>query len=373
MQYRLFGRTGLFVSALGFGAGSFGKARMGGDVSAADAQRMVGIAMDAGVNFFDTSNVYGGGESEIVLGKSLGARRKDVVLATKVHARVGPGPNDVGQSRVHVMRALEASLKALGTDWIDLYQLHQFDPHTQLDDVMRTLDDAIRQGKIRYAGCSNFMAWQIMKASKAAALAGGENFASVQAWYSPAGRDIERELVPLVIDQKLALIAFSPLAGGFLSGRITRDRDPEPGTRRSRVDFPPLERERAYRVVDVLSTVAARQGATVPQAAYAWLMAQPHLTVALLGAERIDEVESNLGAVDLQLTAEDLREIDAASALLREYPSWATDLSAPREPLSAPREPLSAPREPLSAPREPLSAPREPSVAPCEPLPKESA
>lgn len=334
MQYRPFGRTGLFASALGFGAGSFGKARLGGDVSEADAARMVGVAIDAGVNFFDTSNVYGGGESEVALGRALGARRKDVLVATKVHARVGPGPNDVGQSRVHIMRALESSLKALGTDWIDLYQLHQFDPYTRLDDVMRTLDDAIRQGKVRHAGCSNFMAWQIMKASKAAALAGLEDFCSVQAYYSPVGRDIERELAPLVKDQQMALIAFSPLAGGFLSGRITRDRAPEAGTRRARIDFPPLDRERAYRVVDALAAVAARHGATVPQVAVAWLITQPHLTVALLGAERIEEVESNLRATELALSSEDLAAIDAASALPREYPSWATDLSAPREPLT---------------------------------------
>jgi aryl-alcohol dehydrogenase-like predicted oxidoreductase len=333
VQYKPFGRTGLFASGLGFGAGSFGKARMGGDVSDADAKRMVSIALDAGVNFFDTSNVYGGGESELMLAKALGARRKDVLLATKVHARVGPGANDVGQSRVHIMRALEASLKALGTDWIDLYQLHQFDPYVRADDVMRTLDDAIRQGKVRYAGCSNFMAWQIMKASKAAALAGCEDFVSVQAWYSPVGRDIERELVPLLNDQQLALIAFSPLAGGFLSGKITREKKPAPGTRRARIEFPPLDMERAYRVVDVLAGIAVRRGATVPQLAYAWLLAKPHLTVALLGAERVDEVEQNLKAVELQLAPEELAAIDAASALPREYPSWATDLSAPREPL----------------------------------------
>jgi len=306
---------------------------LGGGVDQTVADRMVALARDTGVTLFDTSDVYGQGESEVMLGKALGAHRKDVIISTKVHARTGPGPNEVGQSRVHMMRRLENSLRALKTDWIDVYQIHQFDPLTDFDEVLRTLDDAVHQGKVRYIGCSNLMAWQVMKASKIAALRGYAEFESVQAYYSVVGRDIERELVPLIVDQNLALMAYSPLSGGLLSGEITRERAPAEGTRRSRFDFPPVDRERAYRTIDALLAVAARHGTTVPCVSFAWLLHQPHLTCALVGADSVEQLADNLGAANVKLTPEDLAEIDSASRLPREYPYWATDLSASRTPL----------------------------------------
>jgi aryl-alcohol dehydrogenase-like predicted oxidoreductase len=333
MKYRQFGRTGLFVSPLALGTIGFGKANLGESITQAEAERMVATAIDAGVNLFDSSNVYGGGQAEGMLGRALGAKRKQVLVSTKVHARVGPGPNDVGQSRVHMMRALENSLRELNTDWIDLYQIHQFDPLTPFEEVLRTLDDAIRQGKVRYIGCSNLLAWQVMKASKVAAQHGFEEFVSVQAYYSPAGRDIERELVPLIVDQRLALLAYSPLAGGLLTGQITRERKPDSSTRRGATNFPPVDMERGYRLIDTLLAIARRHGSTVPRVALAWLIAQPHLSSAIMGADNMAQLQDNLGAADLALTPDEVAEIEAVSRLPREYPSWATDLSAPRTPL----------------------------------------
>ncbi len=334
MQYQQFGKTGLFVSRLCLGTGTFGKARLGTGISQAEADRMVGQALDAGINLFDTSDVYGGGEAEVMLGKALGKRRREAVVATKAHARTGQGPNDVGQSRVHLMQALERSLKELGTDCIDLYQMHQPDPYTRFEESLRTLDDAIRQGKVRYIGCSNLMAWQVMQASKVAALNGFEEFASIQAYYSVAGRDIEREIAPLAVDQKLALLIYSPLAGALLTGAIRRDKAADPGTRRSIVQFPPVEMDRAYAVIDVLEKAAARHGATVPRVALAWLLHRPFVTSVIIGARTAPQLQENILAAGLELTAEDLKEIDAASRLPVEYPSWSRDLSAPREPLT---------------------------------------
>ena len=336
MKYRRFGRTGLFVSPLALGTIGFGKANLGESITQAEADRMVAAAIDMGVNLFDTSNVYGGGQAEGMLGRALGGRRKDVLVSSKVHARKGPGPNDVGQSRVHLMRALEDSLRALDTDWIDLYQIHQFDPLTPFEDLLRTLDDAVRQGKVRYIGCSNLLAWQVMKASKVAALHGLEEFVSVQAYYSPAGRDIERELVPLIVDQQLALLAYSPLAGGLLTGQITRQRKPDSTTRRGKTNFPPVDMERGYKLIDTLLEIGSGHDATVAQVALAWLIAQPHLSSALIGADNLQQLQSNLRAAELKLSSEELAQIEAVSRLPREYPSWATDLSAPRTPIENP-------------------------------------
>jgi len=334
LEYRYLGKTGMAVSRLAFGAGGFGKGMLGvgPGTSQSEAERLVAMALDAGITLFDTADVYGGQASEGILGRALGARRQDIVLATKVHARTGPGPNEVGQSRVHMMRRLENSLRELGTDWIDLYQIHQFDPLTAFEESLRTLDDAVRQGKVRYIGCSNLMAWQIMKASKVAALRGWSEFASVQAYYSVVGRDIERELVPLVKDQDLGLLAYSPLAGGLLSGDISRERAPSDGTRRAEFDFPPMDWPRAYATIDAVAAIAARHDTTVPRIALAWLLSQSHLTSAIVGVEHAGQLTDNLGALQIALTSQDLAELDAASRLPREYPSWATDMSSPRAP-----------------------------------------
>ncbi|CAN7699188.1 aldo/keto reductase [Variovorax sp. OV084] len=326
MEYRLLGQTGVFVSRICLGTMTFGgsgqeRYRAIGGLALPQAKALVHIALDAGVNFFDTADVYAGGESESLLGEALGARRRDVILATKAHARMGPGPNEVGQSRLHLMRAIEDSLRRLGTDWIDLYQIHNFDPLTPIEVMLRTLDDAVRQGKIRHVGCSNLAAWQVMKALGFSAKQGLERFESLQAYYSLAGRDVERELVPMVQDQQLGLLAWSPLAGGFLSGKFDRaSSDPE--ARRAKVDFPPIDRERTYDVIDVLRTVAKRQKASVSQVALAWVLSRPGVTSVIVGAKREDQLRDNLGALTLQLESQDLEALDAASKLAPSYPGW---------------------------------------------------
>jgi aryl-alcohol dehydrogenase-like predicted oxidoreductase len=224
---------------------------------------LVGQSLDAGVNFFDTADVYSGGESEILLGKALGARRPDAVVATKVFGRMGPGPNQAGLSRLNIMHEAEASLKRLNTDYIDLYQIHGYDPVTPLEETLSALDNLVQQGKVRYIGCSNLAAWQIMKALGISELGRLEKFVTLQAYYSLAGRDIEREIVPLLNDQKMGLLPWSPLAGGFLSGKFTRAGATESDARRLKFDFPPVNVEKAYDIIDALQAIAARKQATL--------------------------------------------------------------------------------------------------------------
>ncbi|ETK35932.1 aldo/keto reductase [Microbispora sp. ATCC PTA-5024] len=330
----------MFVSRVSLGAMSFGGrgsqlwGAVGGlDVKETDA--LVGAALDRGVNLIDTADVYGDGESEELLGQVLGARRRDVVLATKTTARVGPGPNDSGQSRLHVMRSLEDSLRRLRTDHVDLYQIHNYDPYTPFEESLAALDDAVRQGKVRYAGASNLTAWQTMKALGVSGRRGWARFASLQSYYSLAGRDIEREILPLVRDQGLGLLVWSPLAAGLLSGKFGREGTADGEARRARFAFPPVDLERAYDVIDALRAVAARHGTTVARVALAWVLAQPGVTSAILGARRPEQLEENLAAVDLELTEEDLAELDGVSALPAEYPAWIQDGGAYRLPQTA--------------------------------------
>src|SRR5712691_5804905 len=256
MKHRLLADTGVFVSELCLGAMTFGgRGQMwevigGLDQSAVDA--IVHRALDAGINFFDTADVYSAGESETMLGKALAGKRGEVVLATKVRGRMGKGANQVGLSRLHIIEAVEASLRRLGTDWIDLYQIHRYDAHTNLEDTLRALDDLVRSGKVRYIGCSNLAAWQMMKALAISRSEGLERFRSTQSYYSLAGRDLEREMIPLLKDQGLGLLVWSPLAGGFLSGKFTRTSGDE-GARRAKFDFPPVNREKGFDVLDALS------------------------------------------------------------------------------------------------------------------------
>ena len=239
MRYSTFGRTGLFVSELCFGTMTFG-GKSGiwekiGNTAQQEADRLIGDALDAGINFFDTADVYSEGESERILGQALGSRRKDIVLASKVRLRTGPGPNDVGLSRAHILASIDESLRRLGTDWLDLYQIHGYDELTPLDETLRALDDVVRAGKVRYVGCSNLAAWQIAKANGLAAMHGWSRFESLQAYYTIAGRDLERELVPVLADQQMGLMVWSPLAGGLLSGKHTREQDGPAGSRRTNV------------------------------------------------------------------------------------------------------------------------------------------
>ncbi|WP_223640669.1 aldo/keto reductase [Corallococcus sp. EGB] len=325
MHYRPLGRTGLFVSELCFGAMTFGGEgywKNIGQQGQAEADALVGRCLDAGINFFDTANVYSYGQSEELLGKALAARRSQVVLATKVRGRMGPGQNEVGLSRYHVFDSVHASLKRLGTDHIDLLQIHGYDAATPLDETLRALDDLVRQGKVRYLGASNLAAWQLMKALGLSDHRGLSRFESLQAYYSIAGRDLERELVPLLKDQQVGLMVWSPLAGGFLSGKYRRNAEGPEGARRTTFDFPPVDRERAYNAIDVMDAVAKETGATVARVALAWLLHQPHVTTVILGAKTQAQLEDNLAATELRLSPEHLAKLDAVSRLPPEYPGW---------------------------------------------------
>jgi aryl-alcohol dehydrogenase-like predicted oxidoreductase len=327
VRYARLGSTGTLVSRICLGGANFGGANeppyavlggLGPDV----VRELVDAALDAGVNFIDTANTYAYGESEELLGKLLKGRRRDLVLASKVQNRVGPGPNHVGQSRVHIFNALEDSLRRLDTDYLDLYQVHSFDPLTTFDEVLGALDDAVHQGKVRYIGCSNLAAWQVMKALGVSARRGLASFVSVQAYYSLAGRDVEDELVPMIEDQGLALTVWSPLAGGFLSGKFTRHGTTEPDARRTQLDFPPLDDERAFDIVDVLASIGAAHRASAARVALAWLLAQPAVTSIVVGARRVDQLADNLAAVDLELTDDELASLDAVSRPPERYPGW---------------------------------------------------
>lgn len=335
MKYRTLADTGIFVSELCLGTMTFGgRGQMwevigGLDQSGVDA--LVHRALDAGINFVDTANVYSAGEAETMVGKALADRRHGVVLATKVRGRTGKGANDVGLSRLHIVEAVEASLTRLGTDHIDLYQIHRFDPLTSMEDTLRALDDLVRAGKVRYIGCSNLAAWQLMKALAISKAGGLERFRCTQSYYSLAGRDLEREMIPLLKDQGLGLLVWSPLAGGFLSGKFTRAAKDEAG-RRATFDFPPVNKERAYDIVEVMRVVARRSSATVPQVALAWVLAQEAVTSVIIGARNASQLDDNLKAVDVTLSREDLAALDEASRLVPEYPAWMDLLASDRRP-----------------------------------------
>ena len=325
MKYRQLADTGVFVSELCLGAMTFGgrggmwEVIAGLDQTGVDT--IVHRSIEAGINFIDTANVYAQGESETLLGQALKGRRHEVVLATKVRGRMGKGANDVGLSRLHIMQAVEASLTRLGTDYIDLYQVHRFDALTNLEDTLRALDDLVRSGKVRYIGCSNYAAWQIMKALAISKEQHLERFRCTQSYYSLAGRDLEREIVPLLKDQNLGLLVWSPLAGGFLSGKFTRNGGDE-AARRASFDFPPVNKEKAFDIIDVLVRIAGARGVSAAQVAIAWLLAQPVTTSVIIGARKLSQLDDNLKAVDLTLSAEELAELNAVSRLAPEYPAW---------------------------------------------------
>jgi aryl-alcohol dehydrogenase-like predicted oxidoreductase len=331
MNYRFLGRTGLRVSELCFGTMTFGGEgvyKAIGETAQADADRLVGACLDVGINFFDSADTYSWGRAEEILGKALGARRKQVVVATKVRGRVGPGPNDVGLSRGHIMDSVEGSLRRLGTDYIDLYQIHGFDARAPWEETLRALDDLVRTGKVRYIGASNLAAWQLMKALGISQRDGLERFETIQSYYSVAGRDLEREVVPLLESEHVGLLVWSPLAGGFLGGKFSRDQKGPQATRRASFNFPPVDETRGYAVLDALAEVAREQQASVARLALAWLLHQPVTTSVILGARNETQLRDNLAAVDVKLTAAQLERIDKASALPREYPGWMVNLQS---------------------------------------------
>jgi aryl-alcohol dehydrogenase-like predicted oxidoreductase len=332
MKYKPLGRTGLFVSEICLGTMTFGGRGelwpIIGQVDQAAANNLLRQSIDAGINFVDTADVYSEGESERILGraiKDVGVARKDVIVATKVRGRTGPGPNAVGLSRGHIMDAVKDSLTRLGTDYIDLYQIHGADLATPLEETLHALDDLVRAGHVRYVGCSNLMAWQIMKALGVSAAEGWARFETVQAYYSIAGRDIEREIVPLMAEEKLGLMVWSPLAGGLLSGKFRRDFAGPNDARRTRFDFPPVEREHAYDIVDAVRPIAERHGVSVARVALAWLLHQTSVMSVIIGAKTPEQLADNIAAADLVLSGDDLAILEKASALTPEYPRWMVD------------------------------------------------
>jgi aryl-alcohol dehydrogenase-like predicted oxidoreductase len=336
MRYNQLGNTGMFVSELCLGTMTFGAAGQNaqwGLIASLDQRgvnEIVGRSIDAGVNFFDTADVYSFGESERLTGqalKNLGVARKDVVIATKVYGEMGPGPNDRGASRGHIMDSVAASLERLQTDHIDLYQIHGTDGVTPIDETLRALDDLQRQGMVRYFGVSNWTAWRIAKALGVSEAKGWGRFETLQAYYSIAGRDLERELVPLMSEEKLGLMVWSPLAGGLLSGKYGRDANPNDG-RRVTFDFPPVDRERAWACIDVMRQIGEARGVSVARVALAWLLSKPHVMSVIIGARTAQQLEDNLAAADLQLSAEDIAQLDRVSALPPEYPGWMVERQA---------------------------------------------
>jgi aryl-alcohol dehydrogenase-like predicted oxidoreductase len=329
MEYATLGNTGLLVSKLCFGTMTFGDGRgifkAIGSVGQAGADELIKTSIDRGVNFFDTADNYTEGESEKILGqslKNLNIARRDVVIATKVYSRVGPGRNDIGASRGHIMDGVEASLRRLQTDHIDLYQIHGNDSVTPLEETLRALDALVQQGKVRYIGCSNWQAWKIAKSLGISEFRNLARFATLQAYYSIAGRDLEREIIPLLESEKVGLLVWSPLAGGLLSGKFSRTERKPTDSRRTLYDFPIVDKERAWKILDVMAEIAKSHGCSSARIAIAWLLAQPAVTSVIIGAKRLDQLQDNLAAVELTLSPDELSQLDEGSALPPEYPGW---------------------------------------------------
>jgi aryl-alcohol dehydrogenase-like predicted oxidoreductase len=329
MKYATLGNTGLLVSKLCFGTMTFGDGRgmykAIGAVGQAAADELVKTSIESGINFFDTADVYTQGESENILGqsfKNLNIARHQVVIATKVYGRVGPGRNDVGASRGHIMDGVEASLRRLQTDHIDLYQIHANDSVTPVEETLRALDTLVQQGKVRYIGCSNWQAWKIAKALGICEFKNLARFDTLQAYYSIAGRDLEREIVPLLESERVGLLVWSPLAGGLLSGKFSRSNQKPADSRRSDFDFPIVDKERTWKILEVMAPIAKAHECSPARVSLAWLLAKPVVTSVIIGAKRHDQLQDNLAAIKLTLTHDELRRLDEVSALPPEYPGW---------------------------------------------------
>ena len=326
MKYKILGNTGLKVSTLCLGTMNYGgKGFFGymGNLDQKEIDEQIKTVTEAGVNFIDTANIYSEGLSEVMIGqaiKNLGINRDDLVLATKVRGTMGKGQNDLGLSKKHLIQQVEGSLKRLGTDYIDLYQIHTADPLTPIEETIRTLDDLVRSGKIRYFGASNIAAWQLMKGLAYSKYNHLDSFASLQANYSLDVRDAERELVPLLLDQKVGMMVWSPLSGGLLTGKYKRDGQKEEG-RLNSFPFPPFHEERAYDVLDVLSPMAKQKNVSIAQLALAWLLHQPVVSSIIIGATKLHQLEDNLKAVDVTFTTDELNLLHEVSKLPVEYPA----------------------------------------------------
>jgi aryl-alcohol dehydrogenase-like predicted oxidoreductase len=305
--------------------GGSGLFKMIGGSNQDEADELVKSCIDSGINFFDTADVYSEGGSEEILGqsfKNLGIARKDVVIATKCFGRVGPGYNDIGASRKHIIEAVDASLRRLQTDYIDLYQIHGNDAITPVEETLRALDTLVNQGKVRYIGCSNWPAWRLQRALDVSEFKNLARFDSLQAYYSIAGRDLERELVPLMEHSKTGLLVWSPLAGGLLSGKFSRENQKPANSRRSEFDFPLVDKERTWKILDVLNPIAREHNCTAARIALAWLLAKPVVTSVIIGARNLAQLEDNCGSVDITLTDFQMAALDEVSELPPEYPGW---------------------------------------------------
>ncbi len=328
METRFLGHSGFKVPALGFGAGTFGGKgplfSAWGNSDVAEARRLIDICLEAGANLFDTADVYSDGASEEILGAALEGRRDQAIVSTKLSLRAGEGANDVGASRHHLLRGVERALKRLRTDYIDLLQLHHFDAFTPVEQVMRTLDDLVRDGKVRYLGASNFSGWQLMKSQAVADRYGYARFVANQAYYSLIGRDYEWELMPLGLDQGVGAVVWSPLGWGRLTGKIRRGQPLPEGSRlHDTAGFaPPVEEERLYRVVDALDAIAQETGRSIPQVALNWLLQRPTVATVLVGARNEAQLRDNLGAVGWSLTPAQVATLDEASRTTPPYPYY---------------------------------------------------
>ena len=330
MRYNQLGRSGLHVSELCLGTMTFGGEGKGlwekiGTLEQEPVDALVRRALDAGINFIDTADVYAHGHAEELLGQSLrnlGVRRADVVIATKFLGAMGEGPNERGASRGHIMDAVERSLERLQTDHIDLYQVHGFDPVTPVEETLRALDDLVSRGLVRYVGCSNWPAWRMAKALGISERRGFMRYETTQSYYTIAGRDLEREVVPLLREEGLGLLVWSPLAGGLLSGKFGPGAPDAKDARRANFDFPPVDRDRAWKCVAAMRTIAEAKGVSVARVALAWLLHKPHVTSVIIGAKRVDQLDDNIAATALSLSADEVARLDAVSALPDEYPGW---------------------------------------------------
>ncbi len=329
MKYNQLGRSGLFVSEICLGTMTFsGENFFGGVIGTLDQKastRLVERSVAAGVNFLDTADAYSAGQSEVMTGQAirdLGLKRSEIVLATKVFARMGPGVNEIGASRGHIMDGVAKSLDRLKMDYIDLYQIHQTDLVTPVEETMRALDDLVRQGMVRYIGVSNWTAWRIMKANAIAGARGQERFETVQAYYSLTGRELERELVPMMEEERIGCLVWSPLAGGYLSGKYSEGGEGAAEGRRKSFDFPPVDRARGEPIIAAMRPIAKAHGTSVARVALAWVLAKKFVTSVIIGARTVEQLDDNLEATRLNLTADEIGKLDTLSAIAEDYPHW---------------------------------------------------
>ena len=334
MRYNILGNTGVLVSELCLGAMTFGGRGFWtniGKLPQEEVTNLVKIAVENGINFIDTANVYSEGLSEIMLGqalKDLGINRQDIFIATKVRGRMGEGVNQVGLSRLHIQYSVNDSLQRLGLDHIDLLYIHGVDPATSLEDTMRGLEEVVQSGKVRYLGISNHPAWMVVKANAIASAMGWNKFVALQNYYSIAGRDIEREIVPMAVSENLGIMPWSPLAGGFLSGKFTRETQKAGNSRRDDFDFPPVNKEKAYDIIEVMQEIASGYNVSVARIALAWMLRKKGITSIIIGAKNENQLRENIASTTLSLTADEMSRLDSISELSKEYPGWMVERQA---------------------------------------------